>query len=143
MGNAVKIRVLRSSQCATRVATIRNNTNRNLHLLDTQINEMGEKRERRSGWGCKITQAYRDGLKVNLNVKNLQRIVSELQGQVLFVRPIVTNLGYVLSGALVSLTKGLIPVRFLTPPQIRDNVSKLEQTGWLTAISKSEMSKHV
>ena len=43
-------------------------------------------------------------------------------------------------GARVSLTKGLIPVSFLTPPQIRDNVSKLEQTGWFPAISKSQMS---
>ena len=33
-----------------------------------------------SGWGCRITQAYRDGLKVNLQIENLLRIISELQG---------------------------------------------------------------
>ena len=95
-----------------------------------------------SGWGCKITQAYRGGLKVSLQIENLLRIISELQEQVPFARAIVTNLGYVLSDALVSLTKGLIPASLLPPPQIRDIVSKMEQTGWFPAISKSEMSAY-
>ena len=141
-GGAVKILSAEELATQTRVETIRNNTDRNLDLLVNQINEMGKEWERMSGWGCKITQAYRDGLNVNLQIENLLRIISELQGQVLFARAIVTNLGYVLSDALVSLTKGLLPASLLPTPQIRDIVSKMEQTGWFPAISKSEMSAY-
>ena len=135
-GSAVKILSAEELATSTRVETIRNNTDRNLELLVTQINEMGKEWERMSGWGFRITQAYRDGLKVNLQIENLLRIISELQGQILFARAIVTNLGYVLSDALVSLTKGLLPASLLPPPQIRDIVSKMEQTGWFPAINK-------
>ena len=141
-GGAVKILSAEELATRTRVETIRNNTDRNLDLLVTQNNEMGKEWGRMSGWGCKITQAYRDGLKVTLQIENLLGIISELQGQVLFARAIVTNLGYVLSDALVSLTEGLIPASLLPPPQIRDIVSKMEQTGWFPAISKSEMSAY-
>ena len=141
-GGAVKILSAEELATRTRVETIGNNTDRNLDLLVTQINEMGKEWERMSGWGCKITQAYRDGLKVNLHFKNLLRIISELHGQVLFARAIVINLGYVLSDALVSLTKGLLPASLIPPPQIRDIVSKIEQTGWFPAISKSKISAY-
>ena len=141
-GGAVKFLSAEELATRTRVETIRNNTDRDLDLLVTQINEMGKEWERMSGCGCKITQAYRDGLKVNLQIENLLRIISELQGQVLLARAIVTNLGYVLSDALVSLTKGLLPASLLPTPQIRDIVSKSEQTGWFPAISKSEMSAY-
>ena len=136
--------ILRPEELATptRVETIRNNTDRNLDLLVTQITETGKEWERMNSWGCKITQAYRDGLKVNLQIENLLRITSELQGQVLFARAIVTNLGYVLSDALVSLTKALLPAGLLPPPKIRDISSKMEQTGWFPAISKSETSSY-
>ena len=73
------------------------------------MNEMGNEWERMSGWRYKETQAYRDGLKVNLQIENLLRIITEFQGQVLFARAIVTNQGYVLSVALVSLTKRQLP----------------------------------
>ena len=135
-----KCSVLETLQDSNCVETIRNNTKRK--LLVTQINEMGKEWERMSGWGCKITRAYRVGLKVNLQVENLLGFISELQGQVLFARAIVTNLRYVLSDALVSLTKRLLPASLLPPPQIRDIVSKMEQTGWFPAISKSEMSAY-
>ena len=52
------------------------------------------------------------------------------------------QLGYALSDALVSLTKGLLPASLLPPPQIRDIVLKMEQTGWFPAISKSDMSAY-
>ena len=65
-GSSVKILSAEELATRTRVETIRNNTDRNLELLVTQINNMGNKWERMSGWGCRITQAYRDGLKVNL-----------------------------------------------------------------------------
>ena len=99
---------------------------------------MGKEWERMSGWGCKITQAYRDGLKINLQIENLLRIISELQGRVLFARAIVTNLGYVLSDALVSLTNGLVLASLLPPPQFRE-MSKMDQTEFFPAISNSEM----
>ena len=92
--------------------------------------------------GVQITQAYRDGLEINLQIENLLRIIPELRGQVLFARAIVTNVGYVLSDALFSLTKGLLTASLLPPPQIRDIVSKIEQTGWFPPISKSEMSEY-
>ena len=79
-GGAVKILSAEELATRTRVETIRNNTDQNLDLLVTQINEMGKEWEHMSGWGCKITQAYRDMLKVNLKIENLLRIISELQG---------------------------------------------------------------
>ena len=44
-GSAVKILSAEELTTGTRVETIRNNTNRNLDLLATQINEMGKKME--------------------------------------------------------------------------------------------------
>ena len=129
-GCAVNILSVEELATRTRVETISNNTDRKLELLVTQINEIGKKWEGMSGWGCKITQAYRDGLKVNLQIENLLRIISEQLRQVLFARASVANLVYVLSDALISLTKGLLPASLLPPPQIRDIVSKMEQTGW-------------
>ena len=102
---------LSAEELATRtiVDTIRNNTDRNQDLLVTQINEMSKDWERMSSWVCKINQACGDGLKVNLQIKNLLKIIFELQEQVLFARAIVTNLGYVLGDALVSLSRGILP----------------------------------
>ena len=54
----------------------------------------------------------------------------------------MTKLGYVLCDALISLNKGLLPAILLPPPQIRNIVSKREQTGWFLAISKSELVKN-
>ena len=142
MGGAIKILSAEELATRSRVKTIRNNTGRNLDLLLTQINKMRKEWERMSCWGCKITETCRDGLKVNLQIENLLRIMCELQRQVLVARAIVTNLGYVLSDALISLTKGLLPASLLPPPQIRDIVSKMEQTGWFPAISKSKMSAY-
>ena len=79
-GGAVKILSAEELATRTRVETIGNNTDRNLDLLVTQINEMGKEWERMSGWGCKITQAYQDWLEVNMHIENLLRILSELQG---------------------------------------------------------------
>ena len=141
-GGAVKLLSAEEPATRTRVEKIRNNTDRNLDLLVTQINEMGKEWERMSGWGCTITQEYRDGLKINLQIKNLLKIISELHGQVLFAGAIVTSLGYVLSDALISLTRGLSLASLLLPPQIRDIVSKMEHTRWFPAISKSEMSAY-
>ena len=47
----------------TRVETIRNNTDRNLDLLVTQVNEMGKKWESKSVCvcGCKITRRIEMG----------------------------------------------------------------------------------
>ena len=67
-GGAVKILSNKELAKRTRVETIRNNTGGNLDLLVTQTSEMRKEWERMSGWGCKITQATRDGLKVNLQI---------------------------------------------------------------------------
>ena len=108
-GGAVEILSAEELAMRIRVKTDRNNTDINLDLLVTQIKEMWKEWKRMIGWRCKITQACRDGLTVNLQIENLLRIITEFQGQVLFARAIVTNLGYVLSVALVSLTKRLLP----------------------------------
>ena len=100
------------------------------------MNENGKEWERMSIWRCKITQASRDGLKVNLQMENLLGLKSEIQGQVFFARAIVTNLGYVISDALDSLTKVLLSTSVLPPPQVRDIVSKMEQTGWFPCKAK-------
>ena len=54
--------------------------------------------------------------------------------QVLFARARAPDLGYVISIALVSLTKCLMSASLLPSPQFWDIVSKIEQTGWFPAI---------
>ena len=139
MGGEVKILSAEELATRTRVETTRNNTDQKLDLLVTQINGMGKEWERMSGWGCKMTQAYWDGLKVNLQMQNLLRIISELQGQVLFARTIVTKMGHLLTDALFFLTKAPLPATLLPPPEISDIVSNMEQTRWFSAISKCEL----
>ena len=55
----------------------------------------------------------------------------------------MTDLGYDFSDALFSLTKELLQASLPSPPQISNILSKMTQTGWFTANSKSEMSAHI
>ena len=138
------VRVLSGEELATRtrVETVKNVTDRNMDLLVERVNDMAGDWEVMRREGCRISLSYRYGLSTNLKIENLLQVMSELHSQVLFSRAVVTNLGYVLSDALVSLTKGLIPATLLPPPKIKELVMKLEETGWYPTIGTGEMSAY-